>query len=197
MTPFPGRHPAVFNVPPRNPNFTGRRSLLQNLRRNLSEVGDDDAVRAAAVYGLGGVGKTQLAIEYAHRFASDYDLIWWIPAEKPKAISGHLATLARRLELPDLPRLEDQLAEVFDELGQRDRWLLVYDNATDPAALDGLRPPAGGGHLLLTSRNPAWRGMAIPYGVDTLDRGDAVFFLRQRTGNDSDQAALGQLAEAG
>jgi len=115
---FPGRQPVIFNVPPRNLNFTGRRDLLQKLRQNLCETEGNDAVRATAVYGLGGVGKTQLAIEYAHRFASDYDLVWWIPAEKPKAIPGHLATLGRRLELPDLPRLEDQLAEVFDELSQ-------------------------------------------------------------------------------
>ena len=94
-----------------------------------------------------------------------------------------------------MPRLEDQLAEVFDELGQRYRWLLVYDNATDPAALDGVRPPAGGGHLLLTSRNPAWRSMAATLGVDTLDRGEAVSFLRQRTGS-SDQATMERLAKA-
>ena len=197
VAPFPGRQPAIFNVPPRNPNFTGRRDLLQKLRQNLSGTGGNDAVQTAALYGLGGVGKTQLAIEYAHRFASDYDLVWWIPAEKPKAIPGHLATLARHLELPDLPRLEDQLAEVFAALSQRHRWLLVYDNATDPAALDGLRPPAGGGHLLLTSRNPAWRVIAIPLGVDTLGRSEAVSFLRQRTGsNDSDLTAMERLAEA-
>ena len=103
--------------------------------------------------------------------------------------------LARRLELPELPRLEDQLAEVFNELRRRDRWLLVYNNATDPAALDGVRPPAGGGHLLVTSRNPAWRSMATTLSVDTLDRGEAVTFLRQRTGS-SDRATMERLAEA-
>ena len=192
---FPGLQPAVFNVPPRNLNFTGRGELLQSMRRDLGEAAGSAGVRAAAVHGLGGVGKTQLAIEYAHRFASDYDLVWWVPAENPRVIPGRLAALARRLQLLELPELEDQLAVLFDELGQRNHWLLIYDNATDPAALDGLRPPAGGGHLLLTSRNPAWRGLAATIGVGELERDETISFLRQRTGS-SDRAPLERLAEA-
>jgi tetratricopeptide (TPR) repeat protein len=192
---FPGRPPAIFNVPARNPNFTGRGELLQALRGQLAETATGAVVQAEAIHGLGGVGKTQLALEFAHRFAADYDLVWWIPAEQPVTISGRLAALARRLELRELPSLEEQVAAVFDELGQRDRWLLVYDNAEVPADLEGLRPPAGGGHLLITSRNPAWRGVAATIGVDVLSRDEAIAFLRQRSGS-SDQATLGRLAEA-
>jgi tetratricopeptide (TPR) repeat protein len=192
---FPGRPPAVFGVPPRNRNFTGRGELLQAMRRQLAETAASAVVQAEAVYGLGGVGKTQLAVEYAHRFAADYDLVWWVPAEQPLAIPGRLAALARRLELPELPRLEDQVEVLFGELAQRDRWLLVYDNVTKPAALDGLRPPVGDGHLLITSRNPAWRSLAATIGVDVLTRDQAVDFLGQRTGN-SDQATLEGLAGA-
>jgi hypothetical protein len=90
---FPGRQSAIFNVPPRSPNFTGRSELLRRLRRDLSEGGGNEAIRPNALYGLSGVGKTQLTIEYAHRFATYYDLVWWIPAENPKPISGHLAAL--------------------------------------------------------------------------------------------------------
>lgn len=190
---FPGRQPAIFNVRPRNLFFTGRDELLRNIRRDLGGLSGDEGVRACAVHGLGGVGKTQLAIEYAHRFASDYDMIWWIPAEDPGAIPGRLAALARRLELPQLPELEDQMEAVFDELGQRRRWLLVYDNATEPIALDGLRPPAGGGHLLLTSQNPAWRGVATTISVGELDHDEAISFLRQRTGS-SEQLPIERLA---
>ncbi len=192
---FPGRRPEIFNVPPRNPNFTGRGELLQSLRRRLAEAAASAVVQTSAVHGLGGVGKTQLAIEYAHRFASDYDLVWWIAAEQPASVSGRLGILARRLGLPELPSLEEQVAALFDELGQRDRWLLIYDNATEPAALDGLRPPAGGGQLLITSRNPAWRGMAATtVGIDVLPRSQAVAFLRQRGGLEEQAAAL--LADA-
>jgi TIR domain len=84
---FPGRRPTIFNVPPSNPNFTGRAELLQALRRRLAETSASAVVQTSAVHGLGGVGKTQLAIEYAHRFASDYDLVWWIPAEEPITIA--------------------------------------------------------------------------------------------------------------
>jgi hypothetical protein len=186
---FPGRQPAIFNVPPRNPNFTGRGELLLALRRQLAEGTASAVVQAQAVHGLGGVGKSQLAVEYAHRYASHYELVWWLPAEQAATISGRLAVLARRLGLPELPSLEEQVGVLFDELGQRNRWLLIYDNATQPSDLDGLRPPAGRGHLLITSRNPAWRGVAASVGVGVLPRSQAVAFLQQRGGLDEPAAA--------
>jgi hypothetical protein len=89
---FPGRRPAIFNAPPRNPHFTGRGELLAALRQQLTTTSTGTVVQAGAVYGLGAVGKTQLALEYAHRYAADYDLVWWIAAEEPVAIAGRLAT---------------------------------------------------------------------------------------------------------
>jgi hypothetical protein len=161
---FPGRRPAVFNAPPRNPHFTGRGDLLAALRQQLTQTSAGAVVQASAVHGLGGVGKTQLAIEYAHRYAADYDLVWWIPAEESLAIAGRLAALARRLGLPEPSSLEEQVQVLFDELGRRERWLLVYDNAEAPAALKGYRPPAGTGQVLITSRNPTWGGWSLRSG---------------------------------
>jgi tetratricopeptide (TPR) repeat protein len=192
---FPGHRPAIFDAPPRNPHFTGRTDLLQALRAHLAETKRGAVVQAGAVHGLGGVGKTQLVVEYTHRYAADYDLVWWVPAERPVTIPGRLAQLARRLGLPELESLEEQVGVVFDALSQQDRWLLVYDNAQMPADLAGLRPPAGSGHLLVTSRNPAWGGVAATVGVDVLPRAQAVGFLAARTGS-SDQATLERLAGA-
>jgi tetratricopeptide (TPR) repeat protein len=195
---FPGRRPAVFDVPARNLHFTGRSQLLQALRSQLTEHATGAVVRASAVYGLGGVGKTQLAIEYAHRYAADYDLVWWISAEQPPAIPGRLAALARRLGLPEVASQEEQLQLLWEELSRRERWLLIYDNATGPRDLAAYRPPAGDGQLLVTSRNPAWAAIATPLQVDVLRREEAIAFLRARTGHDdpaSEQlaAALGDL----
>jgi tetratricopeptide (TPR) repeat protein len=194
---FPGRPPAIFNVPPRNPSFTGRSDLLRALRQQLAETSSSTVVQIGTVHGLGGVGKTQLAIEYAHRFASDYDLVWWVPAEQPIAIPGWLGGLGRRLGLPELPSLDELVVAVFDELGQRDRWLLVFDNAKAPASLDGVRPPAGGGHVLVTSRNPAWGGVGATIRVDVLPRDQAVSFLQQRTGTTGEATLEAIAAELG
>jgi hypothetical protein len=73
---FAGALPAVWKVPLRHPRFTGRDGMLTELRRRLHA--SEGTLVVQALYGLGGVGKTQLAIEYAHRFAADYDLVWWI-----------------------------------------------------------------------------------------------------------------------
>ena len=92
-------------------------------------------VPAQALYGLSGVGKTQLALEYAHRYQADYELIWWIVAEVPGAIPAGLAALASRLGLVDDPsQVADQeqlAAAVLEALRRRARWLLVFDNVPD------------------------------------------------------------------
>jgi tetratricopeptide (TPR) repeat protein len=195
---FPGHRPSVFGVPTRNPHFAGRSDQLAVLHRHLTERGTGAVVQASAVHGLGGVGKTQLALEYAHRFAADYELVWWIPAEQPTTVPGRLAALARRLGLPELPSLEEQVGVLFDELGRRDRWLLIYDNATDPASLAGLQPPGGDGQVLVTSRDPTWAGSMTTVRLDVLARAEAVSFLQQRLGRDDPvfkrlAAALGDL----
>jgi hypothetical protein len=171
----------VFGVPARNPNVTGRGALLQALRRRLVETKAGAVVQAGAVHGLGGVGKTQLALEYAHRYAADYDLVWWVAAEQPLAIPGRLTALARRLALPELRDQDAQLGVLFDELGRRERWLLIYDNAEQPRDLAPYRPPAGDGHVVVTSRNPAWGAMATPLLVEVLPRAEAIAFLGART----------------
>ena len=191
---FPSQRPVIFAVPARNRNFTGRRKLLKALRHTLRTRRAGAVVQAGALYGLGGVGKTQLAVEYAHRHAADYDLIWWMAAGQPLAIPGQLAALARRLGLPELANQDEQRQLLWDRLMLQNRWLLVYDNATTPRDLAVYRPPAGHGQLLITSRNPAWGAMAAPVPVDVLPREEAVAFLNARLGRDD--PALGELAAA-
>jgi hypothetical protein len=94
---FPGQGPAVSNLPARNPNFSGRSDLLEELHARLQAGSAAAVVPRGALHGLGGVGKTELALEYAHRYRSDYDLVWWIAAELPTSATAALAALAGRL----------------------------------------------------------------------------------------------------
>ncbi|MGY1764643.1 SARP family transcriptional regulator, partial [Geodermatophilus sp. SYSU D00779] len=104
-----------------------------------------------APYGLGGVGKTQLALAYAHRFAADYALVRWIDAEQPVLIPDQLAALAARLDVAPGPTVAATVERLLAELRGRDRWLLVFDSAERPADVAAYLP-GGAGHLLITSR---------------------------------------------
>ena len=195
---FPGRGPAVSNLPPRNPTFTGREALLARLRQQLT-AGDGGASRPVAVlagvlYGLGGVGKTQLALEYAHRYAADYGLVWWIPSENALTIPATLARLAPELGLASQADQEELATAVLDVLRVRDRWLLVFDNAEQPHDLTRWQPGGSGGRVLVTSRNPAWGAFAQPIRVDVLDRAEAVALLLRRTPH-QDHVSADELAE--
>jgi tetratricopeptide (TPR) repeat protein len=185
--------PLVANLSPRNPAFTGRADLLDQLHTSLHPGQTAAVVQAQAVHGLGGVGKTQLALEYAHRHADDYDLVWWVAAEQPVAIPGQLVALARRLGIPEAANQAETVAVLYDELRGRDRWLLVFDNAEDPAELRPWWPP-GSGRVLVTSRHPAWSGLAATITLDVLLRSEGIAFLQRRLGRDD--PAFEALAEA-
>jgi len=193
--PFPpGALPPIWNVPlRRNPNFTGRATLLADLRTALTS--GQPAALTQAISGLGGVGKTQLALEYAYRHTADYAVVWWVRAEEPAALSAGFAALAGPLDLPEKAAAEQPVvvAAARRWLEHNDGWLLVFDNAPDPAALRDFLPQGGAGHVLITSRYPAWRGVASPLSVRVLERAESVAFLLRRTGQ-TDQAAAGVLA---
>jgi tetratricopeptide (TPR) repeat protein len=170
----------------RNPSFTGRDALLKELHRNLTE----GRVALTAVPGMGGVGKTQLALEYAYRHAGEFDLVWWLRAEEPATLLEDFAALAEPLEIGKMG--EGELAAVADAVRQAltrcDRWLLVFDNATGPDDVTDFLPRAGVGRVLITSRNPSWP-LALPLDVPVLDRNAAIAFLLEQTGHHDCNAA--------
>lgn len=193
---FPGALPPIWNVPHhRNPNFTGREELLQNLRTALTS--EQSAALTQAIHGLGGVGKTQLAVEYAYRFSHEYEAVWWLAAESPATLAADYAALAQPLALPEKEAADQNLAitAVRQWLNHHDGWLLVFDNAPEVEALHDYLPQASTGHVLITSRNPNWRRLAQPFAVSAFAPEEAIDFLCKRTGQTDRDAAL-KLAEA-
>jgi hypothetical protein len=182
---FPGALPEVWNVPARNPNFTGRDSDLERLRDGLRAA---STVAVHAVRGMGGVGKTQLVIEYAHRHATDYDLVWWITAENPANVAGQLARLAGKLGVPADTPAEAAAEAALEHLHRTGRWLLIYDNAEQPEQTRPLLPD-GPGQVLITTRRAGYSAIAHTVDLDILDRGDAVALLHRRLAAITDQQA--------
>jgi tetratricopeptide (TPR) repeat protein len=201
--------PNAWRVPlGHNVHFTGREDLLEELRARLTKP-NDELGRVQVLHGPAGMGKTQLAVEYAHRFGASYGVIWWVNAESPLHIEIALTELAHTLGLTDRERHasvtlggngEASPAELrqilFRHLATRGDWLLIYDNAPDATAVRGMLPVNRTGHVIITSRNPNWNevGRTLPVGV--LDRQEAVSFLLRRTGRHELPTTADRLAKA-
>ncbi len=157
---FPGTLPPIWNVPHlRNPNFTGRETILDELNEQLNAGGP---TALTAISGLGGIGKTQIALEYAYRHMSNYEVVWWLRTEKPESLMADYAQFAQARDLPEKDSQEQQVIveAVRRWFGQNRGWLLVFDNAQNPDDIRGYLPRASTGQVLITSRYQSWRGVA-------------------------------------
>jgi hypothetical protein len=189
---FPGGAPALWNPPRRrNPRFTGRDALLATVRSSLRDAGSPGLT---ALSGLGGIGKTQIALEFVYRFASDYEVIWWFRADRTSLFMEDLHSLVRCAGLDvdggaggaghAAPAERDHavLAQLRDWLTGR-RWLFVLDNAVDVAVSEWMLHGIGsGGHVLITSRDPNWRRLGTVVPVPRFLPEDAARFLIDRSG---------------
>ena len=170
--------------------FKGRGERLKALHASLvnAPAKGAAAVVGKALHGLGGVGKTRLAVEYAWHHADDYTALLFVGADSPEALQRNLAGLCSRaiLELPEyqITEVPVQCAAVMRWLQRNPGWLLILDNVDSEAAAqaaEGLLPQLPGGHVLITSRLSNWSGSVEALPLDVLDTPAAVDFLLART----------------
>ncbi|MFB7651595.1 MULTISPECIES: FxSxx-COOH system tetratricopeptide repeat protein [unclassified Streptomyces] len=170
-------------VPPRNVHFIGRQDLLDTLHGLLAP--DRSMETAHVLTGLGGVGKTQLAVEYVYRHSSEYDLVWWIRAERPSTILSGFHDLATALGLPLAHEAapHDAVSTVREALRAGDlrrRWLLVFDNAESVEDVRPFLPLGGPGAVLVTARSSQWAHVARALEVHVFHREESTALVRRR-----------------
>ncbi|MFY1691321.1 KGGVGR-motif variant AAA ATPase [Plantactinospora sp. WMMB782] len=177
---YPLRQPAIFEAPPRNPHFVGRQAALDALRAGLVHGG---STVPQVLTGAEELGKTEVALEYVHRFGPDYDVVWWIAAGQPYGIAASLALLAERLGVTTPMRADpnERVKAAIDALRNGEpysRWLLVLDRAGDRA---GTEPylPAGPGHVLVTTRSTTWTGGSV-VEIGSFTEQESLYYLRSR-----------------
>ncbi|MGC7098414.1 FxSxx-COOH system tetratricopeptide repeat protein [Amycolatopsis lurida] len=198
---FPDRQPDdppqvwANNIPARNPNFTGRGELLDQLAGRLNS--GTTAVLPSALHGLGGIGKTQMAAEYIYRHLNDYDLVWWIDATHTTQIRAGLTELARVLGIQGASEANVAVPAVIEALRTGRpfrRWLLVFDAAESPEDVLPFFPRNGPGEILITSRNSDWAGIARPLELAVFKREESIELLGRR-GPEIDPVDADELAE--
>ena len=177
--------------------FTGREDILALLRQQLL-VG-----RTAALSGLGGVGKTQTAIEYAARHRAEYPAgVFWVNSETASGLVSGFVEIAKTLRLPTAESNDQEqiVRAALEWLNRTERWLLILDNVDDRRDVRPFVPGRGTGDLLITSRESVFPELGIPSALEIrdLDRDEAVRFLLARTGRKDaepdDRAAAAELA---
>ncbi|MGH3118168.1 MAG: FxSxx-COOH system tetratricopeptide repeat protein, partial [Gaiellales bacterium] len=185
--------PLAYRLPPRNTNFTGRDATLRELRQRLTSGND---VAMLAVHGLGGVGKTQLAVEYAYRYLSKYRFVAFVNAEHPDLVASQFVSLARELGLAEVSS-DQAIPRVYGKLLDHRPWLIILDNGEKPGTLTHALPSgglAGNGHVIVTTRVSGWSSRADVIDLDVLTRRESVDLLVRRVSGMT-AAVADQIAE--
>ena len=177
--------PQFYGVPARTPFFVGREYDLRLLQDSLQEAGNQ-VVAPLATTGLGGIGKTELAAEYCYRYRANYKFIWWISAASRQSLVDGLILLAEAAGVahremdPDLA-----ISRLYDYLDAwEDPWLLVFDNADEPAYTNGLIPTSLAGQVLITSRISGWEARGVNcFPLESLSQDESLRLLELTSGS--------------
>jgi tetratricopeptide (TPR) repeat protein len=192
----PGTGGPVLRLALRPEVLAGREELLAGLDDQLTDAGGSGP-RVVTLTGLGGAGKTSVAVEYAHRHLDQVGVAWQLPAEDATVLAAGFTELAAQLGTGAVAGGGDPVAAVHSALAAYPgRWLLIFDNAPDQVSVQRFLPPTGWGRVLITSQSAVWpRGQAVE--VPVLGTEVAAVFLVNRAGDPDSQAAAALAAELG
>lgn len=173
----------IWNVPfPRNPFFTGREVLLQQIYESFIEIATTDSVYPVAINGLGGIGKSQIVLEYAYRHKDEYQNVFWVNAASRDILTANFIIVAELLQLMER-NAQDQnivIAAVKRWLEKKTKWLLILDNADDLALAHEFLPTTSKGHILFTTRSQATGPTLRSISIGKMDKIEGSLFLLRR-----------------
>ncbi len=188
----------VWNVPvSRNPFFTGRDQLLQHLHEMFTTDSPSGVRQPVVLSGIGGMGKTQTAAEYAYRYRDDYHVVLWARADSQETLRSDLASFADLLLLPGRKEQDQQYAMDAAKrwLEIHTNWLLILDNVEDIKMVYEFLPPKLQGHALLTSRLQVTFGKAKLVEVEKLNSEEGALLLLHRSGRLVTDASLDSVSQ--
>ncbi|MBI4752229.1 MAG: hypothetical protein HY774_27390 [Acidobacteria bacterium] len=168
-------------MPQQNLYFTGREEILESLHNVLKDTGK--TVLRQVIAGLGGVGKTATATEYAHRYSAEYSCVLWTLADSETSLVSGFVGFARQLGLPEREKQTELVEDVKQWLSSNTDWLLILDNADNPEVVKPFLPNPCGGSILLTSRAQTFDVLSIksPIDLGVMTPDEALDFLKERT----------------
>jgi len=179
-----------FNNPyKKNIYFSGRDKFLEDIHTAFHTNGAIAITQA--ITGLGGVGKTQAASEYAYRYGSSYDYMWWVTAEREDNVVASYKKFGLRMGLLGEDQYDNDviIEAVLDWMDTHSGWLFIYDNVEDPAMNASWCPRNPKGKILITSRKRP-NNIGKPFELDIFSEAEATVFLRERTGISDSNAPI-------
>ncbi len=171
-----------------NPYFTGRDEILLRLHRTLAADNTVALSQTRAISGLGGIGKTQTAIEYAYRYANEYEAVLWVQADSHETLVSDFAKLSQTLDLREKEETDQfrMVTAVKHWLQEHDSWLLILDNADDLAVVSDFLPRKPGGSTLLTTRSQITGSHIKKIPMEKMSQEEGVLLLLRRITSNED-----------